>query len=100
MSARPEHTTPPGAHVPRTIGGVRDALDPEQRAAFEEEPAATPLGDGRLDDLVFLWWGIAALGNDPAVIADLHAAAAGTLHTHPVELDDAGPGWSGEIDPR
>ncbi|MFI6588355.1 hypothetical protein [Embleya sp. NPDC050493] len=99
MSAQPEHPTPPGAHLPRTIGAVRAALDAEQRVEFDAELAATPIGDGRLDDLVFLWWGIAALGHDPQVIADLHAAAAGTLRTHPVDLD-AGPGWSGEIDPR
>ncbi|WP_331769306.1 hypothetical protein OG948_36605 (plasmid) [Embleya sp. NBC_00888] len=55
MSAQPDHV-PPRPAVPRTIRGVRRALDQEQRAAFEEELADAELG--AVDDLLFLWWGI------------------------------------------
>ncbi|MGC0418026.1 hypothetical protein [Embleya sp. AB8] len=63
---------------------------------FENE-----LADAELDaveNLLFLWWGIAALGHDPQVIADLRAADAGTLETRPADpVGDEAEGWSGRV---
>ncbi|MFI1585045.1 hypothetical protein [Embleya sp. NPDC020630] len=98
MSAQPEHA-PAGPPVPRTIRGVRRALDQEQRAAFEEELADAELG--AVDDLLFLWWGIATCGHDPQVIADLRAADAGTLQSRPADpVSDEARGWSGRTGER
>ncbi|MGC0419585.1 hypothetical protein [Embleya sp. AB8] len=90
MSVQPIHS---GEPLPRTIRAVRGALDADQRARFEAELSDTPIGE--VDDLVLLWWGIAVMGNDPDVLADLRAAASGALHTHTSE-DVFGDGSTGQ----
>ncbi|MFI6530770.1 hypothetical protein [Streptomyces uncialis] len=79
---------------PRTVRSVRALLasDPEQLARFEAELADTPVGG--IDDLVFQWWGFHTLAGDPQVLADLHAAGAGTLRTH-TAAEVFGPGAEG-----
>ncbi|MFI1585730.1 hypothetical protein [Embleya sp. NPDC020630] len=100
MGAQADHSPAP-PELPRTIRAVRRALDgfgPDLREQFERELADTAIGD--VDNLVFLWWGIAVMGADPQVHADLLAADAGTLgplHTADEVFTDTGTGWSGRV---
>ncbi|MGC0418223.1 hypothetical protein [Embleya sp. AB8] len=93
MSVQPDHAPP--TNVACTIRGVREALDPDQRAQFERELADAALGD--IANLVLLWWGIVTMGNDPDVIADLNAAAEGRLRTWTADevFGDEASGWNG-----
>lgn len=83
MSAQPIHDHQP-PHVPKTVAGIRAALPPDLCSQFNAE-----LADTNLDDLVAIarlrdaWWAQAWIESDPALKADLEAAARGELEYYP-----------------
>jgi hypothetical protein len=65
MSAQPVHPHQPGARrVPRTIGGIADALRGPRRAQFFAEVLQAEQGE-ELDGVLAFWWGGAMLDTNP-----------------------------------
>lgn len=83
MTAQPVHA--PKARVPRTIGGIADALLGGRRDQFFAELLRAEFG-AELDAVVTAWWGRAMLDSDPDRDRIHAAAEAGTL---PVTTMDA-----------
>ncbi|GGS86298.1 hypothetical protein GCM10010156_51040 [Planobispora rosea] len=81
MSAQPVHGNPAGRpRVPRTIGGISDALRGSRRAQFFAELLEAQQGP-ELDCVLSTWWGRAMLDTDPERDRVHAAAEAGTLPT-------------------
>ena len=76
MTAQPAHD--PGPRVPRTIGGISDALRGGRRAQFFAELLQAQQGP-ELDAVLTAWWGRAMLDSDPDRDRIHAAAEAGTL---------------------
>jgi len=70
--------------VPRTIGGISDALRGSRRAQFFAELLQAEQG-AELDAVLNSWWGRAVLDSDPDRDRIRAAAEAGTLGTITVE---------------
>ena len=83
MTAQPVHAQK--SRVPRTIGGIADALRGGRRDQFFTELLRAQLG-AELDAVVTAWWGRAMLDSDPDRDRIYAAAEAGTL---PVTTMDA-----------
>jgi hypothetical protein len=85
MTVQPVHSHEPGGQrVPRTIGGISDALRGGRRAQFFAELLRAEQGS-ELDAVLTSWWGRAMLDSDPDR-EPVHAAAeAGTLPTTTLE---------------
>jgi hypothetical protein len=83
MTAQPVHAQQ--ARVPRTIGGISDALRSSRRAQFFAELLQAEQG-AELDAVLTAWWGRAMLDSDPDRDRIHAAAEAGTL---PVTTMDA-----------
>jgi hypothetical protein len=66
--------------VPRTIGGISDALQGSRRAQFFAELLEAQQGP-ELNDVLNAWWGRAMLDTDPDRNRIRAAAEAGTLPT-------------------
>lgn len=66
--------------VPRTIGGIADALHGDRRALFFAELLQARQGP-ELDGVLTAWWGRAMLDTDPDRDRIRAAAEAGTLAT-------------------
>ncbi|GLW97621.1 hypothetical protein [Microtetraspora sp. NBRC 16547] len=66
--------------VPRTIGGISDALHGSRRAQFFAELLQAQQGP-ELDGVMTAWWGRAMLDTDPDREHVRAAAEAGTLRT-------------------
>ncbi|GAA3603396.1 hypothetical protein GCM10022419_104820 [Nonomuraea rosea] len=85
MSAQPVHG---GAadhpRVPRTIGGISDALRGSRRAQFFAELLEAQQGP-ELDGVLMAWWGRAMLDTDPERDRVRSAAEAGSLPTTTME---------------
>jgi hypothetical protein len=64
--------------VPRTIGGISDALRGARRAQFFAELLRAEQGRD-LDQVLSIWWGRAVLDSDPDRDRIHAAAEAGTL---------------------
>ncbi|WP_433513832.1 hypothetical protein ACQP2T_61510 [Nonomuraea sp. CA-143628] len=72
------------SRVPRTIGGIADALSGSRRAQFLAELMQAEQGP-ELDSVLTAWWGRAMLDTDPDR-DQVHAAAkAGILPTTTME---------------
>jgi hypothetical protein len=85
MSVQPVYPhEPAGLRVPRTIGGISDALRGSRRAQFFAELLKAEQG-GELDALLTAWWGRAMLDSDPDRDRIHAAAEAGTLPTSTVD---------------
>ncbi|WP_084957591.1 hypothetical protein [Thermoactinospora rubra] len=78
MSVQPVHTDQ--ARVPRTIGGIADALRGARRAQFFAEVLGAQQGP-ELDGVLNAWWGRAMLDADPERDRVRAAAEKGTLPT-------------------
>jgi hypothetical protein len=86
MTAQPVHSPrSSGPRVPRTIGGISDALHGGRRAQFFAELLEAEQGRD-LDSVLTAWWGRAMLDSDPDRDRIRAAAEAGTLPT--TTLDD------------
>jgi hypothetical protein len=72
------HAHKPGPRVPRTIGGISDALRGSRRAQFFAELLQAEHGPD-LDGVLAAWWGRAMLDSDPERAQVIAAAGAGTL---------------------
>jgi hypothetical protein len=81
MSAQPSEEYRRVIRVPRTISGVRAALDSEQRAAFQTELESTELS--KVGDLLDTWWTRAVVWSSPEAMAELDNARAGTWQGRP-----------------
>jgi hypothetical protein len=75
---------PAGQRVPRTIGGISDALRGGRRAQFFAELLQAEQGS-ELDAVLTSWWGRAMLDNDPDRDRIHAAAEAGSLPTTTLE---------------
>ncbi|MCO8308841.1 hypothetical protein [Streptomyces sp. RKCA744] len=80
MTAQPVHPHQPEPRVPRTIGGISEALRGARRAQFFAEVLAAEQG-AELDATLTQWWGRAMLDSDPQRDRIHTAAEAGTLPT-------------------
>lgn len=81
MTAQPVHPqSKSGPRVPRTIGGISDALRGARRAQFFAELLQAEQGRD-LDQVLSVWWGRAMLDSDPDRDRIHAAAEAGTLPT-------------------
>ncbi|WP_219471883.1 hypothetical protein [Nonomuraea rhizosphaerae] len=78
MSAQPVREE--GPRVPRTIGGISDALRGARRAQFFAELLEAQQG-AELDAVLSAWWGRAMLDTDPDRDRVRAAAETGTLST-------------------
>jgi hypothetical protein len=76
MTAQPVHAQ--GPRVPRTIGGISDALRGGRRAQFFAELLRAEQG-AELDAVLTAWWGRAMLDSDPDRDRIHAATEAGTL---------------------
>lgn len=83
MSAQPSEAAPQRSviRVPRTISGVRAALDPQARAQFQAELESTELG--AIAALLETWWTRAVVWSSPETMAELEKVRAGTWHGVP-----------------
>lgn len=85
MTVQPVHSRgPAGRRVPRTIGGISEALHGGRRAQFFAELLRAEQGS-ELDAVLTSWWGRAMLDNDPDRDRIHAAAEAGTLPTTTLE---------------
>lgn len=85
MSAQPVHRhASKQPRVPRTIGGISDALRGGRRAQFFAELLQAQQGP-ELDGVLTAWWGRATLDSDPDRDRVHAAAEAGTLPTSTME---------------
>lgn len=85
MTAQPVHSHgKAGPSVPRTIGGISDALSGARRAQFFAELLQAEQGRD-LDLVLRTWWGRAVLDSDPDRDRIRAAAEAGTLPTTTLE---------------
>jgi hypothetical protein len=75
-----EQTHPDALRVPRTIGGISEALRGSRRAQFFAELLQAEQGP-ELDAVLAAWWGRATLDCDPDRDRVHAAAEAGTLTT-------------------
>ncbi len=80
MAAQPVHPHQPEPRVPRTIGGISEALRGARRAQFLAEVLVAEQG-ADLDATLTEWWGRAMLDSDPQRDRIHAAAEAGTLPT-------------------
>ncbi|GAA0897859.1 MULTISPECIES: hypothetical protein [Streptomyces violaceusniger group] len=80
MTAQPVHPHQPEPRVPRTIGGISEALRGARRAQFFAEVLAAEQG-AELDATLTEWWGRAMLDSDPQRDRIHATAEAGTLPT-------------------
>ena len=86
MSAQPVHRgTADDQRVPRTIGGISNALLGSRRAQFFAELLEAHQGP-ELDGVLTAWWGRAMLDTDPERDRVHAAAEAGALPT--TSMDD------------
>ncbi|MEZ0073430.1 hypothetical protein [Planotetraspora sp. GP83] len=86
MSAQPVHQhSADMPRVPRTIGGISNALRGGRRAQFFAELLEAQQGP-ELDGVLTAWWGRAMLDTDPHRDRIQAAAEAGTLPT--TTMDD------------
>ncbi|GAA1015401.1 hypothetical protein Aple_049870 [Acrocarpospora pleiomorpha] len=86
MSAQPVHQHSANEpRVPRTIGGISDALRGGRRAQFFAELLEAQQGP-ELDGVLTAWWGRAVLDTDPQRDRVRTAAETGTLPT--TTMDD------------
>ena len=86
MSAQPFHQHPAERpRVPRTIGGISNALRGARRAQFFAELLEAQQGP-ELDAVLTAWWGRAMLDTDPHRERVHTAVEAGTLPT--TTMDD------------
>ncbi|MEV5741569.1 hypothetical protein AB0L30_16105 [Microbispora rosea] len=86
MSAQPVHQhSAERPRVPRTIGGISNALRGARRAQFFAELLEAQQGP-ELDGVLTAWWGRAMLDTDPHRDRVRAAAEGGTLPT--TSMDD------------
>lgn len=85
MSAQPADSGPlrPVVRIPRTIAGVRAALDADDRAEFQAELERTEIP--QIADVVASWWSKAVVDASPVASAAFARLDAGTWEGVPIE---------------